>query len=414
MTNTEHRELRFDPLAPDQLTNPYPIYRRLREEAPVFYAEPFDLWVVSRYEDVVEVVKDHETFSSRNAVRTSVKPLPAEVQAVLAEGYPARGTLTDSDEPYHRRLRGLVNQAFTQKRINQLEPQLHISATELIDRFVNAGRTDLIESFAWPYPLMGIGDILGVPRSDLGDLHRWSYEWLQLQQATDPPHRLVDYARSFVALQRYVMAALEDRRSRPRDDLMSALLEARLEGEEPLDMEEAMWVPLNLIIAGHVTVTRAIGNSLQLLFDHPQVMAELATDPESRMAPAVEEFLRLESPAQGLFRTTTREVTLGGVTLPEGARVMVHYGSSNRDDRIFERPEELDPDRDRLRSHLAFGRGIHHCIGAPLARMELRVALTRLLQRLPRLRPDPDSEAIRDTIFFARGFKAFPVVWDPP
>lgn len=414
MTGTASpRPLSFDPLAPEQLADPYPIYERLRREQPVFYSEPFDLWVISRHEDVVAVAKDHETFSSRDAVRTSVKPHPPEVQAELRKGYPVRPTLTDSDEPLHRRLRGLVQLAFTQKRVNELEPHLSDSATALIDRFAHEGRVELIEHFAWPYPLMGIGDMLGIPRSDLENLHTWSYEWLQLQQATDPPEQLVRYARSFVSLQHYVMAALEDRRQNPTDDLMSALLEARLEGEDPLSLEEAMWVPLNLIIAGHVTVTRAIGNSLLLLFQHPELMSALIERPDDRMANVVEELLRLESPAQGLFRTTTKEAEIGGVTIPGGARVMLLYASANRDEITFDEPDRLDPDRDRLRSHLAFGKGIHICIGAPLARVELRIALTHLLRRLPGLRIDPGRTPERDTIFFARGFKTFPVLWDP-
>ena len=403
--------IRFDPLAPEQLADPYPIYARLREEAPVFYAEEFDLWVVSRYEDVVRVVKDHETFSSRNAVRSSLAAPPPEVEEELAKGFPIRSTLTDSDEPLHRRLRGLVNQAFTQRRVNDLEPSLHAAASELIDDFAPKGRADLIDVFAWPFPLMGIGDMLGIPRSDLGDLHNWSYHWLQLIQATDPVEDLVRYARSYVALQHYVMDALVQRQQRRTDDLMSALLDARLEGESPLTVEEAMWVPLNLIIAGHVTVTRAIANSIMLLIDRPQIYRELRSHPD-RLPNAVEELLRLESPAQGLFRTTNRTTEIGGVKLLAGSRVMVHYGSANRDPEVFSDPAEMDLDRSGLRAHLAFGRGIHHCIGAPLARLELRVGLAHLLERLPGLRLVPGDPPVRDTIFFARGFKHFPAQWD--
>lgn len=406
--------LSFDPLSPEQLADPYSLYERLREEAPVFYAGQWDLWVVSRYEDVVAAAQDHVTFSSRDAVRSSVAPPPPQVEQVLAEGLPLRGTLTDSDEPYHRRLRGLVNQAFTPRRVAELEPQLDRLADELVDGFVRDGRCDIIETFAWPYPLAGIAGMLGIDRDALDDLHTWSYQWLKMLQATDPVDDLVTYARSFVALQRFVMAELEARAAHPTDDLMSALLTARLEGEEPLSLEEAVWVPLNLIIAGHVTVTRAIGNSLLLLFDFPRVHDELLADPEAQIPAAVEEFLRMESPAQGLFRTTTREVEIGGVRVPQGARVMLHYGSANRDPRRFTHPERIDLDRSELRKHLAFGKGIHVCIGAPLARLELRIALTKLLTRLPGLRLADGAAPVRDTIFFARGLTSLPVAWNPP
>lgn len=406
----DRQPVTFDPLSPEQLVNPYPTYQRLREEAPIFYAEQFDMWIVSRYEDVVAVVKDHETFSSQNAVRSSLEAPPLPVQEELAKGYPIRPTLTDSDEPLHRRLRGLVNQAFTRKRVKDLEPQLRSSASELIDSFHDKGHTDLIEAFAWPFPLMGIGDMLGVPRADLSDLHRWSYDWLQLIQATDPVEDLVRYAQSYVSLQRYVMGALEKRQDERRDDLMSALLDARFEDESPFTLEEAMWVPLNLIIAGHVTVTRAIANSVDLIIRN-QKQDELVRHPD-RLPDTIEELLRLESPAQGLFRTATRDVEIGGHSLPAGSRLMVHYGSSNRDSEVFEDAATLDPERSNLRAHLAFGRGIHHCIGAPLARLELEVGLSHLLTRLPSLSLVPDDPPARDTIFFARGFKHFPIKWD--
>lgn len=405
-------ELSFDPLSPGQLADPYPLYDRMRDEAPVYYSEALDLWVITRYDDVVRAAQDHRTFSSRDAVRSSVGPRPPEVEAVLAEGHPELGTLTDSDEPYHRRLRGLVNQAFTPRRVAELEPRLDALADELIDGFADRGVVDLIEAFAWPYPLAGIAWMLGVDRSRLKDLHVWSYHWLKLLQATDPVEDQVVFARSFVELQRFVMAELEQRVERRTDDLMSALLDARLEGEEPLTLQEAMWVPLNLIIAGHVTVTRAIGNSLLLLFERPHVADHLREDLDARMPAAVEEFLRLESPAQGLFRTTTREVEIGGVTVPEGARVMLHYGAANRDPRRFRCPVDVDLKRPELRRNLAFGKGIHFCIGAPLARLELRLALTKLLRRLPGLRLAEGAEPVRDTIFFARGLTSLPVEWD--
>ena len=235
----------FDPLAAEQLDNPYPVYQRLRDDEPIFYAPEFDLWIVTRYEDVVAVTRDHETFSSKDAVRSSLDSPPPQVVEELARGFPVRPTLTDSDEPLHRRLRGLVNQAFTRKRVQDLAPELGASADELIDSFVAHGEVDLIESFAWPFPLMGIGDMLGVPRSDLSDLHQWSYDWLQLIQATDPVEDLVRYARSYVALQHYVREALEERRRNPMTDLMSALLAARSDGESPLSLDEAMWVPVS-------------------------------------------------------------------------------------------------------------------------------------------------------------------------
>jgi cytochrome P450 len=402
--------IHFDPLSPEQLADPYPTYAQARAEAPVFYSEPQDLWVVTRYDDVIKVLRDHETFSSQNAVRSSLEAPPPEVAAVLAEGYPLTPTLTDADEPVHGRLRGMVNRAFTHKRVRELEPAIRAATSDLIDAFVADGQVDLVQRFAWPLPLIAICDILGVPRRDLDDLHTWSYHWLKLLQATDPVEQQVEYARSVVRMQRYFMEALEERLHEPRDDLMSALLAARVQGESELTPVEVMRVPMNLVIAGHVTVTRAIGNSIVLLLDHPEQLDLLRDDPEVT-ANAVEELLRMESPAQGLFRTTTREVTIGHVRLPKGARLMVHYGSANRDEEQFPEAARLDLRREGVIRHVAFGKGIHVCVGAPLARAELRIALPELLRRLPGLRLAEDRPPERDRIFFARGFSHVWVEW---
>jgi cytochrome P450 len=409
---TESAPIAFDPLSPEQLADPYPVYTRAREQAPVFYSEAHGVWVVTRYEDVAAVLKDHNTFSSANAVSSTVGERPQQVKDVLATGYPLSPTLTDSDEPVHGRLRGLVNRAFTHQRVAALEPFLLQTANNLIDAVASDGHADLIEQFGWPFPLAAIAEILGVPQTDLPDLHRWSYDWLCLQQAADEPvEDQVRYARSVVAMQHYFMEALEERTGNPRNDLMSALLSAHHEGEEPLSMVEAMRVPMNLVIAGHVTVTRAIGNAIVLLLDHPDQLELMLQEPDN-VPGSVEEILRLESPAQGLFRTATRDATVGGVDIPEGARLMVHYGSANRDEDVFENAAEMNVCRAHLARHVAFGRGIHVCVGAPLARLELRLTLPLLFRRLPNLRLRGERPTQRDTIFFARGFKHVHVEWD--
>lgn len=406
------RSFEFDPLSPEQLADPYPVYSRVRSEHPVLYSDRFDLWIVTRYEDVLSVVRDHETFSSRDAVRSSVEPPPPAVARELERGFPEAPTLTDSDEPYHRRLRDLVSEAFTHKRVAEMEPQIRRRSSALLDELAPAGEGDLIESFAAPLPLTVVGDLLGVPDADLPELHTRAYNWLRLLQATDPVEDMVRYARAFVALQHYFYDALLERRDRPRDDLMTALLEARTEAEDPLTIEEAMRVPQNLIVAGHVTVTRAIGNAIVFLLEHPGHLAELAGTSDSKLiSSAVEELLRLESPAQGLFRVATRDAEVGGVAIPKGARLMVHYGAANRDESMFESPDSYDPYRAGLMRHMAFGKGIHVCIGAPLARLELQVALPMLLERLPGLRLDPSRPPERDTIFFARGFRHLWLQW---
>ena len=405
--------IRFDPLDPEQRADPYPVYAALRRDAPVTYVPGLDLWVVTRYDDVVAVVKDDETFSSRNALRSSPREPLAEVRAVLAEGYPEMPIIVDSDPPLHTRIRRPITKAFTPRRIAELEPRIEAIALELVDGFAGDGEADVVERFAWPLPLRVMGELIGVPAGDLPWLHERSRDWLSLYQATGSVEEQVEAARGTVELQRYFVQALEERARDPRDDLMGALLAANAEDPEPISVVELAGVPLDLIVAGHVTVTRAIGSSLVLLLEHPDELEALQGDP-ALVPGAIEELLRLESPAQGLFRETTRDVELGGVVLPRGARLMVHFGAANRDEAVFgPDAEAFDPRREDARKHVAFGKGIHVCIGAPLARLELRLALPLLLERLPNLRRADDGPLAYDPIFFARGLASLRLRWDP-
>jgi cytochrome P450 len=364
--------------------------------------------VVTRHEDVLAVLKDHRTFSSTGALKSSSASLPREVLEVLAEGYPEMPYIIELDPPLHDRIRGLVTRAFTPRRILELEPRIESISSELIDELAPRGRAEIVEAFAWPLPLRVLGELFGFPRDDLEQIHRWGLDWLLLQQER-PLEEQLAHARGLVELQRYCVAAVEDRRERASDDLLGALVAANDSADEPLGTVEIAGLPLDLMVAGHVTVTRAIGSVLDRMFTEPALREHLL-DPE--LAPkAIEEILRLESPAQGLFRVTTRQVELGGAVLPAGARVMAHFASANRDACVFAHPDSYHPERGDVGSHLAFGKGIHFCIGAPLGRLELRVALPMLLQRLPGLRRGPRPPE-REPVFFARGFTSLDVEWD--
>lgn len=404
----------FDPLSAEQRQNPYPLYAAAREHAPVFFAERFGFWVVTRYDDVLAVLKDDETFSSVGALTSSTIELPEQVQRILAEGWPEMPVIVDADPPLHTAIRGLITRAFTPRRIAEMEPRIRAIAGELVDELLanedGATAVDIVERFAWPLPLRVIGDMLGLPRDDLEQLHRWSNDWLRLKQPGGSLEEQLTWARNTVSLQRYFMDALHDRAQRGGDDLVSALLASAREADPPLPEDVVMGVPFDIVIAGHVTVTRAIGNALLTLLSEPGRVEALQHDPDA-VADAVEEILRLESPAQGLFRTTTREVTLGGATIPAGARVMVHYGSANRDETAFAEADRYRPSRPGVAKHLAFGKGIHFCIGAPLARLELRTALPLLFERLPGLRLAAERAPEYEHIFFARGLESLWVYW---
>ena len=399
----------FDPTLPEQRENPFDVLASAREEQPVFYAEKFGLWVVTRHEDVLAVLKDHRSFSSEGALKSSRGDYPPEVREVLEEGYPEMPYIIEVDPPLHDRIRGLITRAFTPRRITELEPRVSAISRELVESFAPEGEADIVERFAWPLPLRVLGELFGVPRADLDQLHRWGTDWLLVQQEL-PVERRVQHARGLVQMQHYFVDLVEERMRTPADDLVSALVLARDQVDPPLDAVEIAGLPLDLMVAGHVTVTRAIGSTLNRLFSFPALRDHLL-DP-TVASKAIEEVLRLEAPAQGLFRITSSEVEIGGVTLPRGARVMAHFASANRDRCVFARPDDYDPERSEISKHLAFGKGIHFCIGAPLARLELGIALPMLLHRLPNLRANGAGE--REEIFFARGFRSLPVAWDTP
>lgn len=386
------------------------LFRAMRDACPVHYEERLNLWVVTRYEDVQTVLRDPATFSSAGAVTTSATPLPAAVRAVLAHGSWPLTLLTESDPPIHRRLRSLVQKAFTPRTVRSLEPVVGQRARTLIDKFRSKGEVEIIREFAWPLPIGVIGLMLGVQPDRAEDLHRWSRDLLLMLQGDDDEETLIRRAESVVAMQQYFANALERRRTVPRNDLMGVLID----DWDPavLSFAELVQLPMNLVVAGHLTVTRAIGSALVLL-DRIGLLSGLAwRGLAERLDAVVEEVLRLETPAQGLFRRVTRDTTLGGVALPAGARVMVHFGAANRDERVFERADEFDAKREEISRHLAFGKGAHFCLGAPLARMELRIALSTLGVELPGLRVAADRTTRRDPIFFARGYEELHVAWD--
>lgn len=401
----------FDPTSDGQLADPYPVYAQMRARCPVLHDLDRDIFVVTRHEDVVRVVHDPETFSSESAVRVTAGPEPDEVKQVLAEGWSLTPNLTESDGEEHTRLRVAVNRVFTPRRVAALEPFVRETAEELVDRFAADGSTDVIEGYAWPLPLMVMARILGVPAQDVPLLRRWSSNWLKLSVGTGEPAERVEWARDVVTMQHYVMALLEDPDRAGEDSLIASL--AQYGAEHRLDEVELMRIVMNLVIAGHVTVTRAIGNGLVTLLENPGQLSALRAG-DAPVEAMVEEILRFESPVQGLFRTVTRPTEIGGTRLAPGDRVMVHWGSANRDECAFDDPGEFALRSRPGRLQMAFGRGVHACLGASLARLQLRVAIPLLFDRLPGLRLGPADTRVRERLVIARGFEELRLHWDPP
>jgi cytochrome P450 len=402
----------FDPLAPDQMEDPYPLYARARQEEPVFFSSKLNAWVVTRYRDLTAVLRDTVHFSSVGSLESQAELAP-EVQAILDTGYREFLSLVQSDPPDHTRIRHVFNKAFAAPRLAALEPYVREVAGSLIDSFVHEGEVDIVDRFAFPLPGAVICRMLGVPRSDIEQLKTWSNAKQVLLVGKGSHELLVTCAHQFIALQRYFQGHLERRAQKPQDDLLTLLVPIEIGGKAPLTMQEAVSNAIDLLAAGHETTTDLIGNGLSLLMDHPDQMAELRADP-SLIPAALEEILRIEAPVRGLFRRVTSSVLLGGVKLPAGARLFLLYGSGNRDEAQFPNGDSFDIHRVHAAQHLSFGKGLHFCVGSILAKLEGSIAFELLLQRLPNVRPHATLPSERRPYIILRGFEHQPIQWDAP
>lgn len=348
---------------PETRRNPYPAYDQLRRQAPVVHDPGTGLWMAFSYEAVKRVLQDHDAFSSRHG--------PAEWMIFL-------------DPPRHSKLRALVAQAFTSRSVAELEPRIRELSRELLDRTIERGTMDLATEFAVPLPMMVIAELLGIPVEDRPRFVRWNDAILAMSYtvvgAGEAARAAVaEFAVATGEMSDYLAELLELRRSAPREDLLTRLLHARVDGEQ-LNEREILGFFQLLLLAGSETTTNLINNAILCLLDHPELFARLGAEPE-RLPSAIEEVLRYRAPLQWMYRVSTREIELGGQNIPAGKLVLAMIGSANRDPLVFPDPDRFDISRDP-NPHLSFGFGVHFCLGASLARLESRVALGELLGRL--------------------------------
>ncbi len=402
---------KYNPLDPEYAGKIQEVFTEAHREAPVFFSPLYNVWVVTRYDDIWTVLKDPARFSSSMSTNVAAKDSKAVID-ILKQGWGQLSTLVTCDPPAHNRYRGLINKAFTPRRVNEREGFIRATASRLVDEFIDKGETDLIWSFAYPLPMTIISSILGVADDDLDRFKKWSDHLVERLSFNLPEEKLIECAHSLIEFQRYFDGLLTDREENPRDDMLTDLLNARIEGAEPLNRGEMLSMIQQLLVAGNETTTSLIGNMMSLLLDKRERWEALCADP-SLAAGTVEEALRMESPVQGLFRSTTEEVELGGATLPKGAQLQLLYAAGNRDEAEFKEAAEFDMKRGNAANHLAFGGGVHFCLGASLARLEARIALETLITRLPDIRLAPNSEPTRIAHFFMRGFQHLPVQWGP-
>lgn len=372
--------------------DPHPHYRWMRENAPVFWDADGRVHGVSRHADVQYVSKHPELFCSGQSSRPDAPAMPSMINL---------------DDPLHMQRRNLVNRGFTPRRVKEHEPRIREICRELIAKVRGREAFDFVHEIAAPLPLLMIGDLLGVAEQDHDDLLRWSDAMIAGTRRDAPDDVAERAAAAFAEFASYHRAVVADRRARPRDDLVSLLVHAEVDGQR-LDDEALLHENLLILIGGDETTRHVISGGMEALIRNPEQRERLRAEPE-RIPRAVEEMLRWVSPIANMNRTATRDVELHGQPIRKGDRLLLLYPSANRDDAVFAEPDRFDADRDP-NPHLAFGGfGAHFCLGASLARLELRVMFEELLAGLPPLALESDAPLPRTPSNFIPGIRAMPV-----
>ena len=377
-------KIKYDLYSQDYYQNSHAILARVRQEEPVLRQPGIDgktpIWFVASAKDVDAVLKNDRVFSLD--WRQAADPeLVEQAERTMGVWELVNRHLLTLEGEDHRRLRTLVSKAFTPRIVSDMRPRIQAIADQLLDQVEGQETMDLVEQYAFPLPIAVIAEMLGIPYEDRHKFRVWSNAFVTPAVTPDENARATQHIMDFVS---YLSALFEERRAEPRSDLISALLQAEEAGDR-LSTPELFSMVVLLIIAGHETTVTLIGNATLALMQHPELMQHLRAHPEE-MPAAVEEFLRYDSPVErSVTRYVTTDIELGGKQLRRGEMVIAVLSSANRDERQFVNADELDIERQN-KNHAAFGRGVHYCLGAPLARMEAEIALNTLLRRLPGLR----------------------------
>src|SRR5579875_152010 len=387
----------FNPFDPEVHANPYPHYQRMLQAPPLRFSALISAVIVSRYDDVERVLTDFQTFSNHRPQATPFQQLDLTAGAA---------TMLGADPPVHTRLRQLVSRDFTPRRIAAMAPRIKAITDSLLDAVAARGEFEAMADLANQLPVLVIAEMLGIPTQRHREFKAWSNAIIA--SSAVPPHmpRPPQAVQATASLREFLAAEIERRRHRPGPDLISALIAS--EQAEVLSPGELLAFLILLLMAGNETTTNLIGNGLLALMRHPQQLARLRNEP-ALMASAVEEMLRFDSPVQGAIRLARKPANVGGVGIEPGTVVVVMLAAANRDPSRFERPDQFDIAR-QPNEHLAFGRGIHFCLGAQLARLEGSIVFASVLERFPRLRlTDPSAPLSYRGSLFLRGLAALPL-----
>ena len=385
----------YNLLDPAVMAAPWEFYELLHKEQPVYQMPETGIYVVTRYEDVMTVLKDTVTYSN---VILAMEALQGDngrrYQEMLREkGWGHVHVLHRTDPPVHTQHRKLVDRVFTAERVKALVPQVEALAHQLVDKFIDRGECELIKDFALPLPGIILGEQLGLDKNEFARFQSWALAMLATSNEIMSEQRLREIADIELDAQHYLAKIFEERRANPTGDLISDLVHAARDGEEPFTMHELQNLLNQLITGGYETTTSAIAHGLWLLIQNPDQLAKLRENPNLARR-FVEEVLRIESPVQGIMRTVTTEATLGGQALKAGDTLIIRFGAANNDPAKFACPRQFNIERSNAAQHLAFGGGIHACLGQQLARQEILTGIQVLLARLENFElsrelPDP-------------------------
>lgn len=404
---------------PEILQDPYPYFARLREEAPVFRDPKTGIVSVSTYDLIYKVNSQPRIFSNDFGAQLrsgSTGDIDADEMEILKGGVPVVNTMLTADPPVHTRYRKLAMKAFTYKRVEGMAEYVAQVANGLADRIADKGHCEFKSEFANHLPMIVIADSLGVPRVDMDRFRQWSNAFVdQLGGVADKTARL-DAARKIVEFQKYFIEKIEEKRANPTEDLISDLVHADLaeEGDpRKMEYEELLSIMQQVLVAGNETTAHTLTAGLYFLITNPEQMARLRTD-ASRIPNFVEETLRYLTPTNNMWRVTTQDADIGGVPVKKGELILLRYGSANRDETHFTDPAAFNVDRENAKSHLAFGAGIHTCVGAQLARKELETAFRVVLERMKNIQLAPGKNTFRYTPnILLRGVLELHITFDP-
>lgn len=391
--------MEFNPFLPEVVENPFPYYSYLRQHAPVYQVPGVGFWVVSRYDDVLSLLRNPQLFASNlfAGVAGDLNPFPPEAPGLL-----------DTNPPVHTRLRKLVNRAFTPRRVASLESRMREIVQDLIEPLAARGECDLVRDFASLLPCTVIAELLGVPPERQPDFQRWSDDIVRaLNSAAVPQEQHAEIRQSLMEFREYFRATVETYRRQPADNLISDLVRVE-EEKQMLTAEEIVSLAVIVLVAGNETMTNLIGNAILALLNHPQELAKVRANP-ALIPNLVEETVRYDGPLVSFPRLATQETELAGIHIPAGAVVMPLINSADRDASKFPHPDQFDISRD-TEGHVGFGFGIHFCLGAQLARLEGKIALEVLLGRFPHLARKEDEPVTRVQSIIVRGPKTLPLV----